>query len=465
MSSRSMHRLLVLAVCVACAGCLSEEQRQTINDWLTCEECNAGQRQAAVGVGGKAVPRLAGALHEGPSAQRLLNMERKITAGWRRLTSPRLTLLETLDLYVDNYKAAYQARAALALGDIGRSGGRGARRARSELREAMRRDSTDRALGGTGIYRDDVVGWIGGALAGTITLADGDGGEGLPDAPVATAPTVVLMDAGGEPVRGAPVVFNVASGGGSLVDPEQLTDATGRASVGDWILGPALGANTLTATTPELTPVTFTATAEPPTITSLVPPSGQVGTRVRVLGRLLADPIAMTEVTLNGANVDLFVVSAHRDSVIILMPLAGPAGTHTLVVQVEGTASAGTGWQQVGTQEAGDPANDNMVTAPTVTLPLDAVGTFDGGADVDDYYNVTLAAAATLVIDLDWDNAAIDLDILVLDGVGPECVDGATSAKPEQSVCSLSAGGYWILINDFDGAGTSSSYRLRVREQ
>ncbi len=468
MSLRTMRRLLVVGVCLTCAGCLSDDERRTINGWLTCEECKAGERQAAVDVGWKAVPRLAGALQEGPSAQRLENMNRQITAAWRRLSSPRLSLQKTRDYYLDNYQAVYHARAALALGDLGRTGNIGAKRARRELRDALRRDSVERAATGTGIYREDVVLVIGGALADTMTVLKGDAQEALPGTAVFVPPTVLVLDENGDPVRGTPVTFEVTSGGGSFGGSDLTTNATGQASAGEWFLGPAVGANTLKATSPQLDSIIFTAQAVPPTITSLDPASGLVGTRVRIVGQHLANQAAVTAVTLNGTDIDLFVVSTHSDSVVVLMPLAGTAGAHTVVVQAAGAASAGAGWQQIGMQEAGDPDNDNQATAPAVALPLDFVGTFNSG-DENDFYNVTLSAPATLVIDLDWDAPGLDLDVVVVSNpsLATQCANGATGARPEQSVCSLPAGDYSILVNDYDasmGDYSATSYRLRATQ-
>ena len=74
------------------------------------------------------------------------------------------------------------------------------------------------------------------------------------------APTVVVKNSAGEGVAGVVVTFAVASGGGAVVGSRQVTDATGTATVGGWILGPLPGQNTLTASAPGLTAVTFTAT-------------------------------------------------------------------------------------------------------------------------------------------------------------------------------------------------------------
>lgn len=80
---------------------------------------------------------------------------------------------------------------------------------------------------------------------------------------VATRPSVRVTDAEGVSVAGVQVVFSVTGGGGSITSAVQATNATGIATVGSWTMGPAAGANTLTATVDGLTgsPVTFTANA------------------------------------------------------------------------------------------------------------------------------------------------------------------------------------------------------------
>jgi hypothetical protein len=83
---------------------------------------------------------------------------------------------------------------------------------------------------------------------------------------VAIAPSVVVRDVSSNPVPGVAVTFAVASGGGSVLPVAAVTtNASGIAAATSWTLGPAAGANSLTATaapggiTPN--PVTFTATA------------------------------------------------------------------------------------------------------------------------------------------------------------------------------------------------------------
>src|SRR5439155_1465985 len=82
---------------------------------------------------------------------------------------------------------------------------------------------------------------------------------------VAVPPSVLVKDASGNPVQGVAITFAEAGGGGSITGANQITNASGIATVGSWTLGMTAGTNTLTATAPGLTgsPVTFTATGAP----------------------------------------------------------------------------------------------------------------------------------------------------------------------------------------------------------
>jgi len=96
--------------------------------------------------------------------------------------------------------------------------------------------------------------------ATTIVKQAGDNQSALVGTSVTTPATVLLTDASSNPVVDQQVVFDVASGGGSITLGTTTTNAGGLASVGSWTLGTTAGGNTLTATTQGLAPVTFTAT-------------------------------------------------------------------------------------------------------------------------------------------------------------------------------------------------------------
>src|SRR5881396_1300308 len=118
-----------------------------------------------------------------------------------------------------------------------------------------------------------------------IAVNAGDQQTATTGTAVAVPPSVIVKDASGNPVQGVAVTFAEAGGGGSITGANQITNASGIATVGSWTLGMTAGTNTLTATAPGLTgsPVTFTATGAPGAPAHLTKFSGdgltgQVGT-------------------------------------------------------------------------------------------------------------------------------------------------------------------------------------------
>ncbi|HEU4989441.1 MAG TPA: hypothetical protein VFT41_06645 [Gemmatimonadaceae bacterium] len=97
-----------------------------------------------------------------------------------------------------------------------------------------------------------------------IAVWQGDGQTAAVGTPVANAPTVSVVDSTSHAVAGDTVTFRVTGGNGAIADTTVVTDVNGEASVGQWTLGPAAGANTLTASVADRgvagNPVTFTAT-------------------------------------------------------------------------------------------------------------------------------------------------------------------------------------------------------------
>jgi hypothetical protein len=95
----------------------------------------------------------------------------------------------------------------------------------------------------------------------SMTKNGGDNQTAVAGSAVSTPPSVLIKDANGNPASGVSVTFAVASGGGSVTGGTAVTNASGIATVGGWTLGPAVGANVLTATSGSLTAVSFTATS------------------------------------------------------------------------------------------------------------------------------------------------------------------------------------------------------------
>jgi hypothetical protein len=100
----------------------------------------------------------------------------------------------------------------------------------------------------------------------SIRLSAGTGQTAKSGLSVPTPPAVRVLDAGGTPVAGVAVAFQVVRGGGTVTSGVKLTDASGIAAADEWLVGPS-GVNTVEATVEaeELDgePVTFVATTTP----------------------------------------------------------------------------------------------------------------------------------------------------------------------------------------------------------
>lgn len=229
------------------------------------------------------------------------------------------------------------------------------------------------------------------------------------------------------------VIVTVTGQGAGTADITGTVTTT----VGDFAFGPAI------------------ATVLDPIATGVTPPSGAPGIAASINGTGLAAAGFDTEVTVDDLTLgDVDVVSATQ--VDALMPTFGAAGDYDVVVSVGGVAGSPVTWTQVGVfDEAASEPNDDpdQGQESSTTVPFEFDGTFADG-DIDDFFRFTVSREVTLVIDLDWNNDK-DLDILVTDGAFTAfvCTDGATGAKPEQSVCHLPAAGEYLLwLEDFDAA-------------
>ncbi|MFO0270526.1 MAG: beta strand repeat-containing protein [Gemmatimonadota bacterium] len=170
--------------------------------------------------------------------------------------------------------------------------------------------------------------------AATLAIDAGNAQSATVGTAVAVAPRVLVTDANGNPVAGVNVTFAVASGGGSVTGSSATTDANGRAGVGSWTLGTTAGANTLSASSGPLSPVSFTATGTPgaPTVMDYVAPTngvqvGQAGQAVAIAPSVrvrdaFSNPVPGVTVT--------FAVTAGGGSVTGATPVTDAAGIATV---------------------------------------------------------------------------------------------------------------------------------------
>ena len=237
-SHRPVLSLLVIVLLTSACG-RSRREHGIVRRWLLCDDCTAGELNAVVGMGGRAVPTLVAAL-AGPSTAKRENVRRQIEESYARLAqfpSPDpvpLSQSEYVARYLNNYVARYQSRAVEALGGIATA------QARSALRDAL-------ALADARGYRGDVVGSIATSVGLRILVQAGDSQTAAVSTLVPIPPAVLLQDTTGAPLRNVRVMFAVDSGGGAVIDSIQTSSVIGVAVVGGWRLGAAPGRNVLRA--------------------------------------------------------------------------------------------------------------------------------------------------------------------------------------------------------------------------
>jgi len=176
---------------------------------------------------------------------------------------------------------------------------------------------------------------------------------------VATPPSVMVRDKNGNQLPGVTVTFAVTSGGGTVTAGTQTTDASGIATAGQWVLGPNLGINTLTASAAGAgfvgNPVTFVATGTAPASVAAISAVTQSGT---VAAAVPSPPSVIvkdaSQVGVAGVTVT-FVVTAGGGSVTgastttdafgvasaSFWVLGASAGQNTLTATVSGSGISG----------------------------------------------------------------------------------------------------------------------------
>lgn len=256
--------------------------------------------------------------------------------------------------------------------------------------------------------------------ANSVTTQGGTAGL-----PVAAPPSVVVRDAGGNPVTGQAVTFAVTEGGGSIQPATPVvTNASGIAALTSWTLAGTPGANTVTATVTGLTgsPVVFSATGETGAATQIaansatsqtdtagmpvvVPPS----VLVRDAGNNPVEGVAVTFAVTGGGGAILpaapVLTDASGVATLTSWTLGATAGPNTVTAEVTGLAGSpvtftATGvagaptmldfLQQPSTEEEGKSITPqikvrvldgagNLVTSPNFLVTM-AIGDNPGGS-------------------------------------------------------------------------------------
>lgn len=99
------------------------------------------------------------------------------------------------------------------------------------------------------------------ATSGAMAVSAGSGQSATVGTAVSTNPAVRVTSANGLVASGVTVTFTIAAGGGTLANSTAVTNPSGIAIAGPWVMGSATGENVVVATADGYGTVTFTATA------------------------------------------------------------------------------------------------------------------------------------------------------------------------------------------------------------
>jgi hypothetical protein len=168
-------------------------------------------------------------------------------------------------------------------------------------------------------------------------------------APVAEPPSVLVEDEFDNPVAGKSVTFAVTAGGGTIAPPTPVTTGSdGVASLTSWTLGPASGANTVTASATGLTgsPVTFNASVaaiNTNTHVSGAPTSSVVGQSVDFTVQVTSGsgtPTGSVTLTVDGVDQPTQALTAGQAVFPVTFTTASPP-QHTVLATYPGGGAFG----------------------------------------------------------------------------------------------------------------------------
>jgi hypothetical protein len=278
---------LVATVLVASACGLTSAEKETIYQWLVCDECNTGELDSVDSLGNDAVGELSKTLY-GPSQAELRNMRAQYSVNYARVVQQAgaLAVAATEADYVAHYLglliAMYQSRSARALARIDTD------KANDVLRDALEHSDDF----GPGVLEE-----IRRALVRSLTISAGNNQTAVVGSVLPVNPAVVARDDRGDPVTGLSLTFTPGPNSGIVSQVVVRTDTiTGTAS-GSWTLGTTPGAQTLVVHSgSDTVVVTATATPAPGPVLSYSTGSGQRAAAGRAV------PVAAAVLVTDGAG-------------------------------------------------------------------------------------------------------------------------------------------------------------------
>ncbi|MCH7935184.1 MAG: Ig-like domain-containing protein [Gemmatimonadetes bacterium] len=289
-------------------------------------------------------------------------------------------------------------------------------------------------------------------------------------------PVVVLLaDEFGNGVAGGRLVtFTVTEGGGTVAPAEVTTGSDGTAQT-TWTLGPAVGANGLTAVATGLPAVDFTSTGVPPQADLVVgsltaTPSNpttlqavEVTATVTNSGDLTTGSGFEVELQIDGAVVastglGALAEGAATDVSFTVGPL--DAGVHVLRVTADPSDAV------TESDEANNSAVQNaMVAAATELVPGVPIANLSGNSGTELLFTMELPAPTTGTMVVELSGGPGDVDLYVHRGERPlnrndyECLSGGPTTSERCVFNNAEPGTYHVVLFAFT---TFSGTTLRV---
>ncbi|HTE46418.1 MAG TPA: Ig-like domain-containing protein, partial [Gemmatimonadaceae bacterium] len=248
---------------------------------------------------------------------------------------------------------------------------------------------------------------------------------------------VIVKNAAGAPIDSVVVTFAAVTGAGTLNPTSTRTNASGEATA-TWTLGPALGAQSATATAGTLAPVTFTATARAGAAATIAKTAGDVQTAIVGANVAVAPSVKVTDAAGNavasapvvfsvgsgGGSVNGGTVNTGADGIAAVASWAmGTAiGANTLVA-TSGTLTA----TFTATATVGPAAN--LTLTPTGPLELNTGGTVTVAPRVADAFGNVLASPPVTYSSSNTNVASVSATgVIVATGPGTATVTATSGA-------------------------------------
>ena len=308
------------------------------------------------------------------------------------------------------------------------------------------------------------------AVATTMAANSAETVTAVAGTAVSPAPSVILRDQNGSPFPGDTVTFAVVAGGGTVTGATVVTDSSGIATVGAWILGKTAGPNSLTATSGGLT-VTFNATGTVGPTASLAISAGDnqsaaVGSPVPVPpavrvqdanGNLKAGITVTFTVGEGGGSVAAASATSTADGIATAgsWTLGSAQGANTLVATAEGAPAVI--FRATATSRCA--VRTPHTLGSTTGGALESIDcAFPDGSRVD-FFSTVLAQANAYLF---RQSASFDtyLDLSLADGTVIAENDDATSTDTNSAIKALLPAGTYLLGASSVDPGITGNYTL-----